>query len=86
MPKKSPPTQEKISPIVGAVNKAEKLKPFPQRIKAPSTHTIEATIEEIDGFSFVKMKSIIGTAMHEKLSKKVFLAGVVESKPMNWNK
>ena len=86
MPKKIPPIHERISPNVGAENKAEKLKPFPHNTNAPRTHTTEAMIEESDGFSLVRMNKTTGTAMQEKLSKKVFLAGVVESNPINWNK
>ena len=86
IPKNTPPIQDKISPIVGVVNKAVKLNPLPHKMNAPNTQTKEAIIEEIDGFSLVKMKMVIGTAIQEKLSKKVFLAGVVESSPINWNR
>ena len=83
IPKNIPPMQERMSPIVGAVNKAEKLKPLPHKTKAPKTQTIEAITDDKVGFSFVRINKTIGTAIQEKLSRKVFLAGVVESSPIN---
>ena len=81
-----PPMQDKISPTVGLVNIAVKSQPFPHKMNAPKTQAMDATIEAHDGFSLVKISMQIGTAMQDILSRKVFFAGVVSFKPMNWNK
>ena len=86
MPKKTPPIAEKISPMVGAVNIAEKSQPFPHKINAPiKTMTIDTSVIHV-GFSLTKINMQIGTAIQERVSKNVFLAGVVDSNPMNWNR
>ena len=86
MPKKIPPIQDKISPTVGLVNIAAKFQPSPHNTNAPNKHAMDAHIAGIDGFSLAKMNIIIGTAIHDMLSKKVFFAGVVSFKPMNWKR
>ena len=85
-PKKIPPIQDKISPNVGLVNIAAKFQPSPHNTNAPNKQATDAHIAGMDGFSLAKMNIIIGTAIHDILSKKVFFAGVVPSNPINWNK
>ena len=86
MPKKTPPIAENISPIVGVVNIAEKSQPFPHKTKAPRRHAKAAKTADHDGFSLTRINIVKGTAIQEMLSKNVFLAGVVPSNPMNWNR
>ena len=86
IPKKIPPIAEKISPNVGLVKKAAKFQPSPHNTNAPRIQATDAHIAGIDGFSLANKNIIIGTAIHDILSKKVFFAGVVSFKPINWNK
>ncbi len=86
IPKKMPPIIDKISPTVGLVNKAAKFHPSPHNTNAPNKQATDAHIAGIEGFSLAKRNIIIGTAMQDILSKKVFFAGVVSFKPINCNK
>ena len=83
MPKKIPPIADKMSPMVGEVNIAEKSQPLPHKINEPTTQKIAAKMDAIVGFSLININMQIGTAMQDNDSKKVFLAGVVVSSPMN---